>query len=777
MKGYWIFPSITSLLCAVIVLEGYSRFFVFLAVLWFIRLLAMKHKQLLIISLLCGGSVAFLAVQMRFSMAQSLVEEQEEFIVALKPTSVIIDGDRLRFYGRIDLGEKSEEIVVRYRLNSEEEKQQWMNDPLPISVQINGQLTKPHPARNWYQFDYQEYLKRASIHWILDAEAIQPKGASTKHVGISYTLDRWRNTVLDQVDRNVSGLTADYIKAMLLADRRSLSEETVEQFRVLGIVHVLSISGLHIQFLINGFRRVLLKLGITRESTHWFLLLILPLYGILAGFGASIFRAVIQTVLSIVFMKIGRPQEAIDYWALTLLLAIMIQPTIIYGIGFQLSYLLSGLLLMFNHTILKKEGSLWKKTILLSLMINLASIPILTYHFYEFPWGTFLANLLVIPLFTWGVLPLLATVLLFSILFSGTPLFIWLNEGSNQFIRGLEWGIRSSESLPFSTFVTGRLSLFAYMTMCVALWIIFYGIEKEQKVMRSTVVGVVLFSFAIFSERYSPIGQVVMLDVGQGESIVVKEPYGQQTYLIDTGGQVSWWEKEEWQEQEAPFSLGKDTVVPALKALGVDHLDVIYLSHADMDHVGALLDIIEAIPTTTIHGTQATFLDQNIQEILPTLKEDTVELEIITAPMQVDKELFLLYPWEVTSGRNEDSLVLYGTIGEYTWLFTGDLEEEGERQLIQRYPQLTTDILKVGHHGSQTSTKDFFLKKIQPQEAWISSGVNNQYGHPHPEVLEQLATYEVNTYRTDTHGAIRYRYVNHPMLHFLINEPTEALIE
>lgn len=778
MKGYWIFPAITSLLCVWLVLEADAILPIFLVILWFIRLITLKKRQILIVSLLFGMSFSLISWQVQGSLMQSSLDQQtSEFSVFVKPTTLTVDGDRLRFYGEIDLGEETEEVVVRYRIATEEEQQRWLNDAIPTFVKIEGKLIEPSRSRNWYQFDYQQYLKRESIHWIVDAETVQVDEDSRGEPSFSYGLDHFRQMLLTQVDQRVNGVTADYIKAMIFADRRSLSEETMEQFRVIGIVHLLSISGLHIHFLISGFRAILLKMGITKETTNGLLLLCLPVYGTVAGWGASVFRAVIQTFFSIFFVKVNWKLEPIDYWVLTLLSALLIQPTIIYGIGFQLSYVLSGLLILLNHSLVKVEEQAWKQTMLVSLVINLASIPILAYHFYEFPWVTLFANALFIPIFTLTILPLLVSVLFFSFLLNGSILFVWINEASNYVLKGIEGLLTFSESLPFSSIITGRLSFLGLFFIYVGLWAIIYSVENNQKRKRSFIIGLLLFASGVFSRRFSPIGEVVMLDVGQGESIVVKEPYGRQTYLIDTGGQVVWWEREEWQEQETPFSLGKDTVVPALKALGVHQLDVIYLSHADTDHVGALLDVVEEIPTQKIRSTQDTFSDENVQEMIPSLIEKGIQLESIVAPMQIEEDLFLLYPWATTNSRNDDSLVLYGTIGEHTWLFTGDLEEEGERQLIQRYPTLTVDLLKVGHHGSQTSTQDFFLETIQPHTAWISAGENNSYGHPHSNVLQELNENQVHIYRTDTQGAIRYRYTDQFLLKRVLSEPITILID
>lgn len=142
-----------------------------------------------------------------------------------------------------------------------------------------------------------------------------------------------------------------------------------------------------------------------------------------------------------------------------------------------------------------------------------------------------------------------------------------------------------------------------------------------------------------------------------------------------------------------------------------------------------------------------------------------MKLKAITAKNN-QKQLFgpsltVLWPIEVGEGGNNDSLVLYGKVGNYYWLFTGDVEEAGELELVAFYPHLKVDILKVGHHGSQTSTSEKFIQQIKPKIALISCGLNNRYNHPNGDVLGRLADLDTTIYRTDLQGSFRYTYSNY----------------
>lgn len=703
--------------------------------------------------------------------------ESDSFIVQVKQTTFQLDGDRIQFYGKIKQDGDSEEVVVRYFLSSKEEQQYWLEKDIPQTLLVTGQLNEPNGSRNFNQFHYPAYLERQEIYWVLEAEALEQKQTKTKERSFAYVLDSIRQTVLDQVGIRLEGTTSDYVKAILFSDRRFLSEEVLEHFRSIGLIHLLSISGLHIQFLIAAIRRGLLRTGVTKETTAWLLLFSLPVYGTLAGWGISVFRAIIQAMLKTAFLKISKPLARTDYWALTLLCALLLRPTSMHSIGFQLSFGLSGIFLLVTPSFRQLRFLSLKKSMVYSILISLASIPVLAFHFYEFPWVSLFANILFIPLFTMGVLPMLVVLFAASFLFSSFSFFQYLLMAGNQLLEGLERVMSYSEGAPSFSFVTGRLSLLSGVVLLLGLWLLIHGIEEMKYRKIYLVTGCLLLSLALMSERFSPIGKVLMLDVGQGESILLKQPFGQGNVLIDTGGQVEWRETEEWREHSSPFSLGKDVVVPTLKSQGIHRLDAIYLSHSDMDHVGELENIIDEIPTGAVLSTKGTFKQENVQKALPALLEKQVTLQTIKAPFQLTEDLLLLYPMEEMKEGNENSLVLYGTIGEYTWLFTGDLEEEGEKDLTKLYPSLSADVLNVGHHGSNTSTHSRFLDHIQPKFAWISSGENNSYGHPHPEVLARLDERLIETYRTDQQGAVLYHYTKWPWMQYFIKEKMTFHIE
>lgn len=702
-----------------------------------------------------------------------LTDQQSVFNTAIKQTTVRIDGDQLRLTGQTkNQNNQTEEIVVTYRFSDQEEKERWQTKEIPEMLKITGGLERPNTARNFNQFDYRTYLKRKQIHWTLKAEKIELAVSDESLYSLAYQTDRVRSDFFNFIDQHIQGKSASYLKALLFADKRALSNSTLENYRALGIVHLLSISGLHISFLIMFVEKVLLRLRVTKEKTALILFCLLPVYGLMAGFGISVFRAVIQAMLRLGSRLLKRNIASLDIWSYTMLLALLVDPYQIYSAGFQLSYLLSGILVLLSgQTWFIKQPAI-KSVILLNGLISLVSLPILTYHFYEFSWVVLLLNLVFVPLFSYLVLPLLIGLLI------SIPVLIflpWLKEFvllADLCINYLEKLVEAISSSASFNIITGRLSIIGMSIMLIGITWMFINFERSIRRCNHWQWWAAgsLIVLGLFSEVYSPAGKVVMLNIGQGDALLIKEPFGRGNYLIDTGGAVDWKNKEEWAKAESPYSIGKNTVVPSLKSLGVPNLDQLILTHADTDHVGALKDILEDMPTTEIIATKRTLLDPIIQESYPLIKKQSINLKAVNEAKQerVGPDLMVLYPLTETNitdeiSKNDASLVLYGKIGGQKWLFTGDVESGGENELLSYYPGLKADILKVAHHGSKTSSQETFVNKVSPAVALISSGQNNFYGHPHAEVVKRLKAVQAKLYRTDQQGAVMFTYLQLPM--------------
>ncbi len=713
-------------------------------------------------------TVLFVGIEKYNNQTNLLIGEQL-FLIELDPNKLKIDGDQIQFGGTVKkAGENSaisEKIIVFYRLSDEEEKNSWEKKKEVEEFIVTGSLTKPEKNRNLNQFDYQQYLHRNKIHWTLEAETIDTYSNIQRQTFFDrLNVKNIRQAILVHIEKATTNRVSSYIKTLLFADTSSIDDQVMSGYKEIGIIHLLSISGLHIQFFIAGLTYIFWRIGVTREKTYLFLVLFLPVYGSLTGWGISIFRAIVTSLISQTGSYIRRPISGLDTWSWTLIIGLWIDPYQIFSIGFQLSYLLSLTLILFSKSLFNRSKSNSVNGLYISSVLTLISIPILSFHFFEFSWMGIVANLIFVPLFTWIVMPLTIMLFISSYLFSGTLLFHLSMNLTEKLLEIIEWTVSKISLFPYSTFVTGKVPFGLFILTIIVVIIFLIALEEQKKINRSLVLLIIVFTIFIYYQKYDPFGEVLMLDVGQGDAILIKEPFGAGVYLIDTGGKVAF-EKEDWQIRENQSTVASRVLIPVIKSLGVTQIDQVFITHGDEDHMGELEELAQSITVKELIFPEGTTKKQLFYDTAKILEKNGVKLKAITAKNN-QKQLFgpsltVLWPIEVGEGGNNDSLVLYGKVGNYYWLFTGDVEEAGELELVAFYPHLKVDILKVGHHGSQTSTSEKFIQQIKPKIALISCGLNNRYNHPNGDVLGRLADLDTTIYRTDLQGSFRYTYSNY----------------
>lgn len=258
----------------------------------------------------------------------------------------------------------------------------------------------------------------------------------------------------------------------------------------------------------------------------------------------------------------------------------------------------------------------------------------------------------------------------------------------------------------------------------------------------------------------NPYGEVIMVDVGQGDCLIIDLPYNEGVYMIDTGGAMIFRE-EAWQKRSQEYSISADVLLPLLKSKGIQKIDKLILTHSDFDHAGAAGELIESINVGEILITPGSQQSTVIQDLSEKAKQLKIKVRTAGAGEEWSTnsaDFLFLYPFDDHYEGNDDSLVLFGKMGGKKWLFTGDLEKNGEGELIEKW-KVEADVLKVGHHGSKTSTSDSFLETLKPEIALISAGKDNRYGHPDPEVLNRLKSQGIIIYSTADSGAVHYKYL------------------
>lgn len=761
MRHQWIYPVLTCLMVIIVQTSHYAWGSLVLLGYWIIRLCYLQNRTLVMISI---GLSCIVAVRVHATMhQQQRLEDRAVMIenteitrhVYPKPTSVVIDGDALRFKA-IDT-ETKEEIRVSYTLQSLEEKHFYQAYAFEQPLSISGIAVLPREQRNFNQFNYRAYLKRHHTFYKLNAATIQ-QADKEETLPWRLVIDRWRARLFRLIERIMHGKSTTYTQTLLFAKPYGLSDDSMQFYRDTGMIHLISISGLHIHVCIALITYLMIRCGVTKKMTAFILLGCLPIYGMMAGFGTSVFRAVIQSMIYFIGILSGRSQECLDRWSITMLLALLWSPMQIYSIGFQLSYTLSGCLMLWqsNNTLHRFPTCL--KPAILSVMMGIVSLPIITYHYFEFPVVSIALNILFVPLFSMIIFPAIIVTFGLSLMIPHSLMI----DIMNHVLHMMEKGLSTIGDLPYTRLITGRLSFVAMSVLVLSIGVGLFYLEQQKGTLYRWV-GVILCGItALLSTRYTPLGEVVMIDVGQGDSMVIKRPFQDGGIMIDTGGHPQWSAKEQWRQRDKSYALGEQVLIPVLKSMGITHLERVYVSHPDIDHMGALATLVRQFSVEEIAGTEETFQDPTYQSVMQQITHPIHR--VIEAPSVMTHGALSLAVLQPQSGdsfdsTNEASLVLYGTIGQYDWLWTGDMEEAAERLMIERYPTLPIDVLKVAHHGSASSSTPEFMRQYQPTIGLISAGEDNQFGHPHPEVIERLEGEEMEIYRTDVQGAIRYRYL------------------
>lgn len=758
MAHYIVFSALAVLLFVCMSLTELKGLFIILFLLWLLRMVFLKKIRLLILTFILVFLMGIRLYNYQNTAQTVLLGEETTFVIEVDRLTVTVDGDRLQFYGRIKTTDRQsseidEKIVVFYRIQSEEEKKHFLQEDLPELMLVQGVLEEAESRRNFAAFDYRNFLKNQQIYWTLEANSL----TAMQRPSSIFHPKEWRYQVLTWVEKYLPNKSAAYINMLLFSDKRQLSGDMQAHYKDLGVIHLLSISGMHITFFITMLRYLLLRLGIVRERLPLILLIMLPLYGILTAWGNSAFRAITQHCLKAIGELNDWPFDTLDYWAITLIMALFLNPNQIHSVGFQFSYTLSFCLYMLQDMPYLNKWPTYLKKVAISALLTLVSLPILTYHYFEVPYYGVIVNSLLTPFFMYFLL-LGALICLFIAILPLGPISNFVFSFYESGISIFERVVKGLGQWPNLTFISGRLPHLAMAGLVIALLCFISEITAKQVKRRRLFLSLCVIACTLFSHRLNPTAQLMMIDVGQGDAMVYKEPFMRTITLIDTGGQLPF-EEETWKRQENPYHLGEKVVIPALKAQGIARIDHTIITHADWDHVGEIERIIAAIPVHQIVLTEQAMIDlQSAPDLFLAIQANPHQLLAENSMSQLSNGLYLLAPEANQQSKNDSSLIVYGKLGDDMWLFTGDMEERAEQAFVKRFPNLEVDVLKIAHHGSNTSTTEAFLEHYQPREALLSVGKNNWYGHPHSDVITRIVDRHIRLYRTDLQGAIKFSY-------------------
>lgn len=551
--------------------------------------------------------------------------------------------------------------------------------------------------------------------------------------------------------------------ALILARKEGLDPEVRESFAVAGISHLLAISGFHVGVVALMVSVLVRGMGVPPRPAPAVATLVTWLYVAFIGFPDAASRAALMLTLVSVSRLWARPAGALGAIASALLILVLKDPFALGRPGFQLSFAGALGLVTGAPPLRRALGVGWLRRVPRSLRDGVAAgvaatlftLPFVAWHFGRVSLVGIVTTLVATPLVAAAIPGLLATL---SVYGAFPPLARFLAGGTDVLLRGLEGLARTAGSLPGASVWVGDATLVGCVAGGVlgAVWMRASPGRLRPWVRRVVVILVMVAGAGAAPLVEKSLGygtlEIIFLNVGQGDAVAIRSPAGRWV-LVDTGPRGRSWD------------AGARVVLPYLRRRGVLRLEALVLTHPDLDHIGGAEVIAEAfdprfIMDPALAAGKDAYLD--ILEVATTkqipwlqarrgfvLELDGVRLEVLypdgpsTAPSG-------------ESDANAQSVVVLVRYGAFEALLTGDAPTEVEERLLEDLPG-ALEVLKVGHHGSNTSTSPQLLSRASPELAVISVGARNRYGHPHAAVMERLVNAGVRVLRTDERGHIRVR--------------------
>ncbi len=650
-------------------------------------------------------SILYIFIYSKLYIPQE-IKIKENYI--LKINNYNIDGNKLTI--------EFNNLRGTYYFETEEDLRYFKsNYNLGDIIKVKGTLEVPNNNTIPNTFNYKKYLYHKKINYILKIDNFS-KLKDNKNI-----LLKIKNDILKRIENTKHN---NYLYAFILGKSSYIDNESYNNYKINGVTHLFALSGLHVSLFSGIILLILNKLKLNEKLSFIITSMFLIFFSFIASFTPSILRATIFFILSSlnkIYYTFIKPKNILF---LTFSILIFKNPFYIFDTGFILSFTITYFILLLNESITIKDNI--KSILIMSLLSFLSSLPIIINLSYEINIIGFINNILFIPLVTNIIFPFSIIVIIIPKL--SFILFILTNI--------MEFISKYSSNLLNITIYFQRLNYFEIIIYYILLIV---SIKKSKKVI------FILFIFILIlyiKPSFDKDTYVYFIDVSQGDSALIVTK-NNKSILVDTGGKLNY-KNDNWKQKNKEFNLMASSIIPFFKSIGLKKIDYLLITHGDADHAGYSIELLNNYKVMNKYTNKGrkNSLEKKIN--ISSLESKYLKID--------DIEIYSLND-SIYNNENKDSLVLLFKIYNYKFLFMADADKEVEKNIIEKYNLKNIDVLKVGHHGSKTSTDESFINEITPKYSIISVGKNNKFGHPNIETLNTLKKSKI--LRTDELGTIK----------------------
>jgi competence protein ComEC len=622
-------------------------------------------------------------------------------------------------------------------------------------ISIIGSLQRPRDERNPGEFDYSKYLLNKGIVGISAVYGTDKVLIKTSEVII------YKNLIFEirkKIDEKIASLhnktTSALLRGLLLADRSMIDNQINDYFINAGVVHVLSVSGLHVGYIVLIFLVIFNRFNVYTRYLLTFAGLLF--YLIITGADSPVFRSTIMAIALMSAPVTGRDYNSLNSLSLAAILLLFINPLELFNPGFQLSFsaILSLIIIypplkrFIDSLHIRPKALNWFIIFCMtSITAQLGTLPFTLTYFHRLSISALIANLIVIPvsgaIVALGILTIAVGTLsgwMGALLGSANELTTYLMYYCVQFLGNKKFAFISFNQFSY-------VDAIIFYSALIAVFLILKKFLSPLAKLTGVSLTIILMVLLMQIDNYDLMPQnllsVMAVDVGQGDATLIKFPGGK-TALVDAGNATPY------------FDNGERVILPLLNRLNIDKIDYAFISHADADHYKGFISLIKEGLINLVYKPK-----------LDTALEKDIELENFLRKMKVP---FKYYSPEIISIDNARIYVLNDTANSYfshqnsndqsgmiklvynncSFLFTGDAGTGIEKYYLNTYGRfLKSDVLKAGHHGSKNSSSAEFLEAVNPGYVLISAGIGNRFRHPNKIIVDRMTSMNINILRTD----------------------------